>query len=118
MRAVLCKTYGLPKGLVVEDIPSPVPGEGEVLVTVKAARVNLPDVLMIQNKYQHRQTLPFSPGYEIAGVVKALGPGVTGLEIGDAGIAMLRSGAFAEEAIAPAERFWRIPKDVDFVDAA
>ena len=118
MRAVLCKSYGLPKDLVVEDVPSPVPREGEVLVSVKAAGVNFPDVLMIQNKYQHRQTLPFSPGYEIAGVVKALGPGVTGLEAGDAGIAMLRSGAFAEEAIAPADRFWRIPKDVDFVAAA
>jgi NADPH2:quinone reductase len=118
MRAVLCKTYGLPKDLVVEEVPSPVPGEGEVLVSVKAAGVNFPDVLMIQNKYQHRQTLPFSPGYEVAGVVKALGAGVTGFEVGDAGIAMLRSGAFAEEAIVPAERFWRIPKGVDFVDAA
>lgn len=118
MRAVLCKAYGLPKDLVVEDIPSPVPREGELLVSVKAAGVNFPDVLMIQNKYQHRQALPFSPGYEIAGVVKALGPGVSGVEVGDPGIAMLRSGAFAEEAIAPADRFWRIPKDVDFVDAA
>ena len=118
MRAVLCKSYGLPKDLVVEDVPSPTPREGEVLVSVKAAGVNFPDVLMIQNKYQHRQTLPFSPGYEISGVVKALGPGVSGLEVGDAGIAMLRSGAFAEEAIAPADRFWRIPKDVDFVAAA
>jgi NADPH2:quinone reductase len=118
MRAVLCKAYGLPKDLVVEEIPSPTPGAGEVLVEVKAAGVNFPDVLMIQNKYQHRQALPFSPGYEIAGVVKALGPNVSGLEVGDAGIAMLRSGAFAEEALAPAERFWRIPSDVDFVDAA
>jgi NADPH2:quinone reductase len=118
MRAVLCKAYGLPKDLVVEETASPVPREGQVLVTVKAAGVNFPDVLMIQDKYQHRQTLPFSPGYEIAGVVKALGPNVIGLEVGDAGIAMLRSGAFAEEAVVPAERFWRIPKDVDFVDAA
>ena len=118
MRAVLCKAYGLPKDLLVEDIESPVPGAGEVLVSVKAAGVNFPDVLMIQNKYQHRQTLPFSPGYEIAGVVKATGAGVGGLTVGDAGVAMLRSGAFAEEAIVPADRFWRIPNDVDFVDAA
>lgn len=118
MRAVLCKAYGQPKDLVIEDIASPVPGEGEVLVTVKAAGVNFPDVLMIQNRYQHRQTLPFTPGYEIAGVVKAVGPRVSGIAVGNAGVAMLRSGAFAEEAIVPAERFWRIPSDVDFVDAA
>lgn len=118
MRAVLCKAYGQPKDLVIEDIASPVPGEGEVLVTVKAAGVNFPDVLMIQNKYQHRQTLPFTPGYEIAGVVKAVGPRVSGIAVGNAGVAMLRSGAFAEEAIVPVDRFWRIPSDVDFVDAA
>jgi NADPH2:quinone reductase len=89
-----------------------------VLVSVKAAAVNFPDVLMIQNKYQHRQTLPFTPGYEIAGVVKTLGENVRGLDVGDAGVAMLRSGGFAEEVRVPAERFWRIPSDVDFVDAA
>jgi NADPH2:quinone reductase len=118
MRAVLCKAYGQPKDLVIEDVAPPVLGEGEVLVTVKAAGVNFPDVLMIQNRYQHRQTLPFTPGYEIAGVVKAVGPRVSGIAVGNAGVAMLRSGAFAEEAIVPAERFWRIPSDVDFVDAA
>lgn len=118
MRAVLCKQYGRPSDLVVEDVPSPQPGKGEVLVTVKAAGVNFPDVLMIQNKYQHRPPLPFSPGYEIAGVVKALGPDVTGLAIGDTGVAMLRFGGFAEEALVPAERFWRIPPDIDFVAAA
>jgi NADPH2:quinone reductase len=118
MRAVLCKTYGMPSDLVLENVPSPQPGPGEVLVTVKAAGVNFPDVLMIQNKYQHRPPLPFSPGYEIAGVIKELGPGVNGLQVGDAGVAMLRYGAFAEEAVVPAERFWRIPPDVDFVAAA
>lgn len=118
MRAVLCKAHGPPTGLVLEDIPSPAPGKGEVLVSVKAAGVNFPDVLMIQNKYQHRPPLPFSPGYEIAGVIKALGPEVSGLTVGDAGVAMLRYGGFAEEALVPAERFWRIPADVDFVHAA
>lgn len=118
MRAVLCKTYGMPSDLVLEDVPSPRPGKGEVLVSVRAAGVNFPDVLMIQNKYQHRPPLPFSPGYEIAGVVKELGPDVTGLAVGDAGIAMLRFGGFAEEALVAAERFWRIPSDVDFAAAA
>lgn len=118
MRAVLCKAYGMPGDLVVEEVPSPRPGQGEVLVSVKAAGVNFPDVLMIQNKYQHRPPLPFSPGYEIAGVVKALGPGVSGLAVGDAGVAMLRFGGFAEEALVPADRFWRIPSDIDFAAAA
>ena len=118
MRAVLCKSYGGPGSLTVEDIPSPKPGPGEVRVRVKAAGVNFPDVLMIQNKYQFRPPLPFSPGYEIAGVVSELGDGVSNLALGDAGIAMLRFGGFAEEAIVPADRFWRIPQDVDFVTAA
>ena len=118
MRALLCKAYGTPADLTLENVASPQPAAGEVLVTVKAAGVNFPDVLMIQDKYQHRQTLPFSPGYEIAGVVKQLGPGVTGIAPGDAGVAMLRSGGFADEALVPADRFWQIPADVDFVDAA
>lgn len=118
MRAVLCKAYGMPGDLVVEEVPSPRPGKGEVLVSVKAAGVNFPDVLMIQNKYQHRPPLPFSPGYEIAGVVKALGPDVTGVAVGDAGVAMLRFGGFAEETLVPADRFWRIPSDIDFAAAA
>ncbi len=118
MRAVVCKSYGPARDLTIENVPTPEPGKGEVLVSVKAAGVNFPDVLMIQNKYQHRQTLPFTPGYEIAGVVKALGRDVSGLTIGDAGVAMLRSGGFAQEVIVSADRFWRIPSDVDFVDAA
>ena len=118
MRALLCKAYGMPRDLVLEDVPSPQPGKGEVLVSVKAAGVNFPDVLMIQNKYQHRPPLPFSPGYEIAGVIRALGPDVTGLAVGDAGVAMLRFGGYAEEALVPADRFWRIPADIDFIAAA
>lgn len=118
MRAVLCRTYGMPSDLRLEDVASPTPAAGEILVSVKAAGVNFPDVLMIQNKYQHRPPLPFSPGYEIAGVIKALGPDVTGVSVGDAGIAMLRSGGFAEEAVVSADRFWRIPSDVDFAVAA
>ena len=75
MRAVLCKEYGPPESLVVEDIPSPVAGPGEVVISVNAASVNFPDVLIIQNKYQFKPPLPFSPGSELAGVVKAVGDG-------------------------------------------
>ena len=102
MRAVLCKAYGLPGDLVVEDVPSPQPGQGEVLVTVKAAGVNFPDVLMIQNKYQHRPPLPFSPGYEIAGVIKAVGPGVSGLQVGDVIVQVGRSRVGSAEAASTA----------------
>ena len=76
MRALLCRQYGEPATLTVEETPTPVPGHGELLVNVKAAGVNFPDVLMIQNKYQHRPQLPFTPGYEIAGVA---GQGMAGL---------------------------------------
>src|SRR5256885_373749 len=68
MKAVLCKNWGLPDSLVVEDVPSPAPGKGQLLVSVKASGVNFPDVLLIQNKYQFKPELPFSPGSEIAGV--------------------------------------------------
>ena len=118
MRAILCKSYGMPGDLVLEEVPSPRPGHGELLICVKAAGVNFPDVLMIQNKYQHRPALPFSPGYEVAGVVTALGEGVTGISIGDTGVAIIRAGGFAEEAVVPAERFWRIPAGMDFRSAA
>ena len=71
------QAYGPPESLVVEDVPSPVPGPGEVVISVKAASVNFPDVLIIQNKYQFKPPLPFSPGSEVAGIVKAVGDGVT-----------------------------------------
>ena len=80
MKAVLCKKLGLPDTLVVEDIPSLVPGKGQVVVSVKAAGVNFPDTLIIQGKYQFKPEPPFSPGGEVAGVVKAVGEGVTGVE--------------------------------------
>ena len=83
MRAVLCKQYGPPESLVVEDVPSPVPGPGEVVVSMRAASVNFPDVLIIQNKYQVKPPLPFSPGSELAGVVKEVGPGVERFKPGD-----------------------------------
>ena len=118
MRAVLCKSHGVPANLVVEDVASPRPGPGEIVVSVKAAGVNFPDLLMLQNKYQHKPPLPFTPGYEIAGVIKAVGEGVSGLHVGDPGVAMIRWGGFAEEVAFPAERFWPIPAGFDFRTAA
>src|SRR5437899_5483076 len=83
MKAVRCKAYGPPESLVVEEVASPTPGPGEVVISGKAASVNFPDVLIIENKYQVKPPLPFSPGSELAGIVKAVGDGVTEFKPGD-----------------------------------
>ena len=118
MKAVLCKQYGPPDTLVIEELPSPKPGAGEVVVTVKAASVNFPDVLIIQNKYQFKPPLPFSPGSELAGVVKEVGPGVSGWKAGDRVIAFTTYGAFAEEVKTEAARLLPLPAGMDFVHGA
>jgi NADPH:quinone reductase len=118
MKAILCKQFGPPESLVLEELPSPTPGPGQVLVSVKAASVNYPDVLVIQNKYQVKPPLPFSPGSEMAGTVKALGAGVTAAKAGDRVIAFSTYGAFAEEAVVDAARLVPIPDGMDFVTAA
>ena len=83
MRAILSKAPGLPDTLVLEDVPSPTPGKGEIVVSVKAVGVNFPDFLIIQDMYQYKPQRPFSPGGEISGVVKAVGDGVTSFKVGD-----------------------------------
>ena len=118
MKAVLCKAFGPPDTLVYEDIPSPVPGKGEVVITMKAASVNFPDVLIIENKYQVKPPLPFSPGSELAGVVKEVGEGVTRFKPGDKVIAFAGSGAFAEETKTEEDRLIPMPEGMDFKTAA
>ena len=118
MKAVLCKQFGPPESLVIEDLPSPVPGPGETVVTVKAASVNFPDVLIIQNKYQYKPPLPFSPGSELSGVIKSVGEGVKGFKIGDKVIAFTTYGAFAEEVKVEAGRLVPMPEGMDFKSAA
>ena len=118
MKAVLCKQFGPPESLVVEEVAAPVAGKGQVVVAVKAASVNFPDVLVIQNKYQVKPPLPFSPGSEMAGVVKSLGEGVTSVKPGERVIAFSSYGAFAEEVAVDAARLIPIPEGMDFVTAA
>src|SRR5918999_1008516 len=118
MKAVLCKQYGPPESLTFEELPSPRPGPGEVVVSVKAASVNFPDVLIIQNKYQFKPPLPFSPGSELAGVVKEVGPGVQGFRAGDRVMAFTTYGAFAEEVKTEASRLIALPEKMDFVTGA
>jgi NADPH2:quinone reductase len=118
LKALLCKQFGPPESLVLEDVPSPQPGPGEVVVSIKAASVNFPDVLIIQNKYQFKPTLPFSPGSELAGVVKAIGPGVKNVKPGDKVIAFTTFGAFAEEVKTEAARLLPMPEGMGFDAAA
>jgi NADPH2:quinone reductase len=118
VKAVLCKAYGPPESLVVEEIESPSPGAGEVVISVRAASVNFPDVLIIQNKYQFKPSLPFSPGSEVAGVLKAVGEGVDGFKPGDRVMAFTTYGAFAEEVRTEARRILAIPDGMSFTQAA
>jgi NADPH2:quinone reductase len=115
---VLCKELGPPEKLVVEDVPSLKPGKGQVVVSVKAAGVNFPDTLIIQGKYQFKPEPPFSPGGEVAGVVKEVGEGVAGVKPGDRVIAASTWGGFAEEMAADADRLVPMPDAMDYVPAS
>jgi len=114
MKAILCKQFGPPETLVFEEIPSPKPGAAEAVVTMHAASVNFPDVLIIQNKYQFKPPLPFSPGSELAGVVKEVGSEVKNVKPGDRVIAFTAYGAFAEEVKTEAHRLIPLPPKMDF----
>ncbi len=118
MRAVVCKQFGPPEKLVVEEIADPKPGPGQLLIDVKAAAVTFPDCLMIEDKYQFKAPPPFVPGGEVAGVVAALGEGVEGLAIGDRVVGSLGVvGGFAEKALAPAGGTRALPDGTDFAGA-
>jgi NADPH:quinone reductase len=117
MKAVVCKQYGPPESLVVEELASPKAGPGEAVVSVKAASVNFPDVLIIQNKYQFKPPLPFSPGSELAGVVKEVGSGVD-FKPGDRVIGFTGYGAFAEEVKTEAARLLPLPQGMSFESGA
>jgi NADPH2:quinone reductase len=97
----------------VEDLPSPEPGPGEVRVRASAAAVNFPDVLIVANEYQVKVPVPFVPGSEFAGVVDAVGDGVTGLAVGDRVFGTVFVGAFAEEVVVGASALTPIPDGVD-----
>jgi NADPH2:quinone reductase len=118
MRAVMCKEFGPPEKLVVEERPRPAVGKGEVRIAVRAAAVNFPDLLIIQNKYQFKPPLPFSPGGEVAGIVEEVGEGVRRVKIGDRVIGMCMWGGFAEEIAIEEGRTAPIPDWMDFVTAS
>jgi NADPH2:quinone reductase len=118
MKAVLCKAYGPPESLVIEEVEPLKPGKGQVVINVKACGVNFPDVLIIQGKYQFKPSMPFSPGSEVSGIVKELGEGVEQVNVGDHVTAFTNHGGFAEEAIVDASKLIPMPDSVDFVTAA
>ncbi len=117
MRAIRCNQYGPPDTLTLEALPDLTPGPGQVVIDVKAAAVNFPDVLIIENKYQVKPPLPFTPGAEVAGIVRAAGVGVK-LAPGTRVVAYVGQGGFAEQAIASADACVPLPEDADFATAA
>ena len=118
MKAILCKEYGPAETLVIEDVPSPeVKGRG-VKVRVKAAGLNFPDTLIIENKYQLKPSLPFSPGGEMAGEVIEVGDKVTRFKVGDRVAGLTGYGAFAEEVIVPEQNLLPVPDGMSDEKAA
>lgn len=118
MKAVLVEELGGPEKLVYRDHEIGSPGPGKVLIEVKYAGVNFPDTLIIRGKYQFQPELPFAPGGEVAGVIKEVGPDVSGFKPGDRVVSGTTSGAFAEEVIGFAFNTHKLPDDVSFRDGA
>ena len=118
MKAVLSKEVGGPDTLVVEDLDSPTPGKGEVLIDVAACAINFPDSLIIKDMYQMKPPRPFSPGGEISGTVAALGEGVSGWQVGDRVIAGIGAGGLREQVVVPAARLFKVPEGIDLVQAS
>ncbi|ABI76873.1 putative quinone oxidoreductase [Hyphomonas neptunium ATCC 15444] len=118
MKAVLSKVVGGPETLVIEDVAVPTPGKGQVLVQVKACGVNYPDVLIIQDMYQFKPPRPFSPGGEVAGIVSAVGEGVSHVKPGDRVLASTGNGGMAEYCLAAAHGVMPIPEGMPFEEAA
>jgi NADPH:quinone reductase len=109
MKVVLCKNFGLPESLSIENVPDPEVQPDQVLIEVEACGVNFPDALTIQNKYQFKPELPFSPGGEVSGKVIGLGDQVSQFQIGQAVLALCGWGGFAEKVAVDADRVFPLP---------
>jgi NADPH2:quinone reductase len=118
MKALLSKAPGGPETLVLEEVPDPTAGPGQLLVRVKACAINYPDVLIIEDKYQFKPPRPFAPGGEIAGVVEAVGEGVSGWREGDRLIAMIGHGGLAEKVVVAAAMALPLPPERSFEDGS
>jgi NADPH:quinone reductase len=118
MKALLSQAPGGPETLSIADLPDPVAGKGQVLVAVKACAINYPDVLIIEDRYQFKPPRPFAPGGEIAGVIEAVGEGVTGWQVGDGVIAVTGHGGLVEKLAIDAVRLFRLPEGRSFAEGA
>ena len=118
MKALLSTKIGPPEVLEYTDAPDPVAGEGEVVIAVKAAGVNFPDALIIEDKYQFKPERPFSPGGEVAGVIDSVGPGVSNVKVGQRVIGSSGWGGYAEKIKLPAQRIMPIPDAMPFDEAS
>ncbi|MCX7209318.1 MAG: NADPH:quinone oxidoreductase family protein [Burkholderiales bacterium] len=118
MKAIVCKAWGLPETLVIEEQADLLPAAGEIVIDIMAAGVNFPDVLIIQNKYQFKPELPFTPGNELAGTVHAVGAGVSAYKVGDKVFAFVPQGAFAQQVKVTADAVLPMAAGMDFDTAA
>jgi NADPH2:quinone reductase len=118
MKALVCEHFGPPEDLVYTDVAIPEPGEGQILIKAAFCGLNFPDSLIIQNKYQMKPPLPFSPGGEVAGTVVKLGPGVHDFKVGDRVAALTNWGAFAEYAVASVTQTTLVPESMDLETAS
>lgn len=118
MKAILCKEFTQPDGLVYEDVPSPKVRAGEVKIAVKAAGINFPDLLMVQGLYQMKPPFPFSPGLEVAGDIIEVGEGVSNRQVGDRVIGIVNYGGFAEEVVAPSMMTLPMPESMSYEHGA
>jgi NADPH2:quinone reductase len=118
MRALLSKEPGGPDTLVMDELPDPVAGPGQVVVAVKACSINYPDVLIIEDKYQMKPPRPFAPGSEVSGVVDSVGEGVTGFAPGDRVLCTTGSGGLVEKVAVPAASLYPLPEGRSFEEGA
>ncbi len=118
MKAIVCNEFGPIEALTLEDRPEPVAGAGQVLIEVHAAGVNFPDGLMVRGEYQVKPPRPFTPGSEVAGIVRGVGDGASGFMVGDRVVALPGLGGFAEMVVSQAERTLKLPDGMDFETAA
>ena len=118
MKAIVCKTYGPPENLVLEEIDDPVASENEAVVQIYSASLNFPDGLQIQGKYQFQPPMPFTPGSEVGGVITSVGAGIQGFAVGDRVMATPGIGGLAEQVAVKADGLRKIPDSMDFKTAA
>ena len=118
MKAVICNEFGPIEQLTLEDRPDPMAASGELVVDIHAAGVNFPDGLMVRGEYQVKPPRPFTPGSEVAGIVRQVGQGVSGFAVGDRVVALCGVGGFAEQVTAQADRTAILPDGMDFETAS